>query len=159
MTPEEKDRKILSELLTNSDRPQKTLSTITGLSESELTRRKQHMLDIGIIKKYTILIDYEKIGYHSTGYFIFSEKDKSKASSAALVDFLKAIPEITEINQVFGENIDFVLKITCQSNNDFFNVIGRIRAHDNVKSEGSFSAIVAEANKNEPGSPILGVRV
>jgi DNA-binding Lrp family transcriptional regulator len=152
--PAEEDRRILSELLKNSDRPQKSLSVSIGISESEFTRRKQNMLNLGIIQRYTITIDYEKLGYNSVGYYIFTVNDKTTIKTTDLVNFLKQIPEVIEINQVFGMGIDFIIKIMCKSNNQFYTVVGRISSHANVKSDSSFSAIVAEVSKNEPGAPI-----
>jgi DNA-binding Lrp family transcriptional regulator len=152
----DKDIKLLSELLQDADRSQKTLSAAIGITESELTRRKQKMKESGIIRKYTIDIDYSKVGYNTVGYFMFSEKDKSAESSDDVVKFLMDIEEIIEINEVFGRDLDFVLKIMCRDNNHFLDVVGKIRNHANVRSEGSFSAIVGKTSKQEQGAPIVG---
>jgi Lrp/AsnC family transcriptional regulator, leucine-responsive regulatory protein len=154
MTPEEKDRKILAELQANSDRPQKILAGTIGIKESDLTKRKQHLKQSGVIVKYTVELDYEQLGYNTVGFFVFSEQSKTENGTEEIIDFLNGIDEIIEVHKISAQNMDFIVKIMCKNNKHFDSVISRIRSHPNVRNETAFSALALVTTKQMPGVPL-----
>ncbi|MFP3952280.1 MAG: Lrp/AsnC family transcriptional regulator [Candidatus Bathyarchaeia archaeon] len=60
------DRKILEECIKNSRQSYREISRNIGVSPGTVVSRMNDMEDQGIIKKYTIQLDYEKLGYDLT---------------------------------------------------------------------------------------------
>lgn len=63
MKIDEIDRKIINELNENSRLSMSELGRRINLSSPSVTERVRQMESFGIIKKYTLEIDYEKLGY------------------------------------------------------------------------------------------------
>lgn len=63
MKIDEIDRKILDELRQNSRLSMSELGRRVNLSSPSVTERVRQMESFGIIKKYTLEVDYEKLGY------------------------------------------------------------------------------------------------
>lgn len=151
---DQKDRRILAELLRDSSRAQKAMSSQLGMTDSDFTKHKSQLMQSGVIKGYTIDVDYKSVGLHTSGYFFFSEIDKSDEAADDITSLISGIPEITEASRVFGKDFDFIVKVVCGNTEDFYRVIQRIRAHEAIDGPGSYSVIVAVSIKDEPGSPI-----
>ncbi|MFP7202844.1 Lrp/AsnC family transcriptional regulator [Lysinibacillus halotolerans] len=62
MKIDDMDKKILDELLQNSRLSMSELGRRVNLSSPSVTERVRQMESFGIIKKYTLEVDYEKIG-------------------------------------------------------------------------------------------------
>lgn len=60
---DEKDFRILEELMNNSRISYSDLAKKIGLSDVAIIKRIKKLEDAGIIKKYTIVIDPSKLGY------------------------------------------------------------------------------------------------
>lgn len=60
---DEKDIKILNTLLENSRLSCRQISKITGFSISTVISRMKRLESLGVIKQYTLDIDYTKLGY------------------------------------------------------------------------------------------------
>ncbi|MBE4907634.1 Lrp/AsnC family transcriptional regulator [Bacillus luteolus] len=63
MKIDEIDRKIIDELKENSRLSMSELGRRINLSSPSVTERVRQMESFGIIKRYTLEIDYEKVGY------------------------------------------------------------------------------------------------
>mgnify|MGYP006306897805 CR=1 FL=1 len=63
---DETDRKILEECIRNSRQSYREISRNIGVSPGTVVSRMDDMEDKGLIKKYTIQLDYEKLGYDLT---------------------------------------------------------------------------------------------
>ena len=88
------DRKILSVLSRNSRLSFRKLSRIIGISTSTLISRIEKLEKSGIIKKYTIITDHEKLGYDleaiieiviSKGKLLETEKEIAKHNNVVAV--------------------------------------------------------------------------
>ncbi|MCD6215609.1 MAG: Lrp/AsnC family transcriptional regulator [Candidatus Aenigmarchaeota archaeon] len=66
MVIDEKDRKILRELLRDSRQSFRRIARKVGLTTSTVVKRYKNLKKEGIIKKSTVLVDAEKIGYPLT---------------------------------------------------------------------------------------------
>ena len=63
MKIDEIDRKIIDQLRENSRLSMSELGRRINLSSPSVTERVRQMESFGIIKKYTLEVDYEKLGY------------------------------------------------------------------------------------------------
>ena len=59
------DIRILEELQRNSRLPRLELAEVVNLSASQCFRRLKRLEDSGLIERYTIVLDRQKIGYLS----------------------------------------------------------------------------------------------
>ncbi|MFH0898227.1 MAG: Lrp/AsnC family transcriptional regulator [bacterium] len=63
MSIDEKDKKILSELMQNSRQSYREIAKKVELSTATVMHRVDELEKNGIIKKYTAHVDYEKLGF------------------------------------------------------------------------------------------------
>jgi DNA-binding Lrp family transcriptional regulator len=59
--------KFVSELMKNSRRSDRELSKVLGISQPTVTRLRTRLEREGVIKEYTVIPDFRKIGYHLLG--------------------------------------------------------------------------------------------
>ena len=56
-------RKLLSELLKDSKRSDRELAKVLGVSQPTVTRRRNRLVEEGLIREFTIIPDFAKLGY------------------------------------------------------------------------------------------------
>ena len=56
-------RKLLSELLKDSKRSDRELAKVLGVSQTTVSRMKQRLLKEGIVKEFSVIPDFAKMGY------------------------------------------------------------------------------------------------
>jgi len=62
---DEKDLKILEILRKNSRTPYSEIAKIVGISDVAVIKRIRKLEQLGLIRKYTIIIDPKKLGYNA----------------------------------------------------------------------------------------------
>lgn len=73
------ERRLVSELMKNSRRSDRELAKAIGASQPTVTRTRIRLEREGIIKEYTMIPDFAKLGYRLMGLtFIKEEKPLSK---------------------------------------------------------------------------------
>lgn len=65
------DHQILSELMKNSKTSDRELARRLGVSQPTVTRRRARLEKEGIIKEYTFIPDFTKLGYHIMALTLF----------------------------------------------------------------------------------------
>jgi len=63
---DEIDKKILVELLTNSNRSNREIARAINVSAATVINRIQRLESAGVIKDYTVMLDYERLGFELT---------------------------------------------------------------------------------------------
>lgn len=63
---DEIDKKLLRELLKNSNRSQRELAKAIGVSTATVINHVQRLESAGVIKDYTVMLDFERLGYELT---------------------------------------------------------------------------------------------
>jgi Lrp/AsnC family transcriptional regulator for asnA, asnC and gidA len=122
---DEIDKEILKVLQKNSRTPLREISKQVGLAESTVYERIKKLKERGIIKKFTIILDPESLGFHLLAFILIKAK-AGKYSDVA--EKLIAYPEIVEIYETTGD-YDMIVKIRTRSSeelNDFLDRIGEI---------------------------------
>jgi DNA-binding Lrp family transcriptional regulator len=62
------ESRLLSELLKNSRRSDRELAKVLGVSQPTVSRMIKRLEEQGIIKEYTIIPDFNKLGYEIMGF-------------------------------------------------------------------------------------------
>ncbi|ALV63061.1 Transcriptional regulator, AsnC family [Thermococcus sp. 2319x1] len=122
---DEIDKEILRVLQKNSRTPLREISKRVGLAESTVYERIKKLKEKGIIKKFTIILDPESLGFHLLAFILIKAKAGKYAEVAGK---LITYPEIVEIYETTGD-YDMILKIRTRSSeelNDFLDRIGEI---------------------------------
>lgn len=108
------DVRLLNLLQENSKLTTKELAARVNLSSTPVFERIKHLEENGFIKKYTALLNPEKI---QKGFCVFCDIKLKKHSKEYILNFtsaVKNIEEITECYNVSGD-YDFMLKIYVEN--------------------------------------------
>jgi len=126
---DEIDRKIINILVKNGRASFSDIGRELGIGISTAFKRINDLLENGIIKRATILLDNEKVGLNATAFIGIVCDKKNKES---ILMELRRIEEIVEIHETL-EHYDFIIKIR---NSDIKNlkekVINRLLSIDGV---------------------------
>ena len=100
-------RKLLSELLKDSKRSDRELAKVLGVSQPTITRKRNRPVAEGIIREFTIIPDFAKMGYEIMA--ISCVKTKTPVTSELAQDaaeWMKKFPNIIFVAgaEGFGKN-------------------------------------------------------
>lgn len=125
---DEKDFRIIFELKKNSRNSTKQIAENVCMPRVTVHDRIKKMVKNNIIKKFTILPDYEKLGLMTTVFvFVASNPYESKVSISKIAQKIKSFPGVYEVHIVSGE-YDLLLKIRGKSFDEVGkNTIAKIR--------------------------------
>lgn len=142
---DENDKKILTELISNSRIPLSKISSKTGIPDSTVSNRIKKLENNNIIEQYTTIINPEAIGIKVIAMIIIqTETEKHENVEIEL-------PKLDKVSQVYsisGE-YDILIKVwahTLEELNDIVN--SEIRTIDGI--EELRELIVMEKLKEEP---------
>ena len=93
------DRRILKELLKNSNRSYRALARCLGVAVTTVINRIQRLEELGVITGYTISVDYEKLGYELT---VITEITVSKGKLLEMEREIAKIPSVCAVYDVTG---------------------------------------------------------
>ena len=118
---DEKDRKILEILKENSSLSTYKISKKTLIPVTTVNNRIKKLKKMGVIKKFTIDIDKNKLGFNLTAYILINlslrELKEEKMNVRDLVRIIKKNPNIESVDNVTGD-FDIILKIHARDIND-----------------------------------------
>ncbi len=119
---DEIDLKLLAVLEKNARLSFADLGRAINLSPSATRGRLQKMENVGLIKKYTIQLDYKLLGYDVEAFIlvkIFHGKLKS------FLNVIKDFPEVIEAHRITG-NLNVHLKIVVKNQLHLQKVIDQL---------------------------------
>ena len=114
MTFDEKDRIILDELLKDARAPTKHIAEKIDLPRITVHTRIEKMMEEGIIKQFTTIIDYKRIGLPITAFVFISFSPSGKISQSDLAKKISEIENVSEVHLITGE-WDILVKIRGES--------------------------------------------
>jgi DNA-binding Lrp family transcriptional regulator len=124
---DEKDARILARLMEDGRISVTELSDELNVPRATVQERVKKMVKGGIIKKFSAMPDYSKIGRGVTAYVLVSFTGSGNISQRELAEEMAKIPEVYEISLVSGE-WDMLLKVRGSSVEEIGRlVIDRLR--------------------------------
>ena len=120
------DLQILNILKENARLRLKEIASRLNLTPTTIKYRIDRLVECGIINKFTISIDYRKVGYEIIAYLVVYAI--SKIHIANIIEHLKRYPEISKISVLMG-NPDLIADLTVSSMNtliDFLKNVSQI---------------------------------
>ncbi len=91
---DDNDRKIISILSKNARSSLRDIAGVVNLSPSSVRNRMARLVDLGVIKKYTLDVDYRKLGYEIQVIVLITSKP---GSSETLYKTLSQSDKITKV--------------------------------------------------------------
>jgi len=110
----EKDSKIVAALMRDGRASVVEISDQIGLPRTTVQQRIRKMVDEGVIRKFTAVPDFSKLGRGVTAYVLVSFSGDDRLSERSVAEGLAAIDEVTEVSLVSGE-WDMLLKVRAGS--------------------------------------------
>ncbi|MGQ9781610.1 MAG: Lrp/AsnC family transcriptional regulator [Nitrososphaeria archaeon] len=119
---DEKDWKILCQLMNNGRKSVVDISDDLGIPRATVQERIRKLVDEGIIKGFTAIPNYQKIGKEVTAYVLVSFSRESNISQKAVAQEIAEIPDVYEISLISGE-WDIILKVRAASVTEIGNLV------------------------------------
>lgn len=119
------DRQILSILKEDAHTPARTIARKTKLPVTTVYNRIRRLEQEGVIKKYSVVLDHEKIGLPLIAYaFLYYDIAlwKNKAARNELKRNLMTLPNIEEVKYVIGQ-FDILLKFRVKDMDELNNIL------------------------------------
>jgi DNA-binding Lrp family transcriptional regulator len=111
---DKKDESILIELKKNARKTTKNIGKVVKIPRVTVHDRVQKMVKNGIIKSFTVIPDYEKIGLPSKVFIFVSFLHSTDVSQRELAKRIAKLPGIFEVHIISGE-YDLLLKVRGES--------------------------------------------
>jgi len=102
------DARILSALGADGRRPYAEVGAEVGLSTAAVHERVKKLLERGVIRRFSISVDPERVGLGLTAFVAIRNDGGIRCREVA--PRLRAMPEVAELHSVAGE-YDFLAKI------------------------------------------------
>lgn len=108
----EAELKLVSELMKNSRRSDRELAKAVGVSQPTVSRIIKRLEEQGVIKEYTMIPDFRKLGYHllvlTLGKYktTISSEEKEKATQTFIQTSRRGYPEAVMIERGIGMGYD-----------------------------------------------------
>ena len=133
---DEKDLKILDIIKDNSKLSTQQISRKTGIPITTVHNRLKKLEKEGVIEKYTVALNYKKLGLHIQAYILitldFSSLRKTNHSPEALFGALKKMPEVQSITTLAGQ-IDLMIKVVVHDIDELNNfILNKLRTLEGI---------------------------
>jgi Lrp/AsnC family transcriptional regulator for asnA, asnC and gidA len=119
------DYQILSQLMEDAGTPYTEIAKKINVSGGTVHVRMKKLLELGIVKGSSLVIDYAKLGYDITAFLgIYLEKNSFYDEAAYE---LQQIPEVVNVHYTTG-NYSMFVKIICRDTKHLREVL-----HDKIQ--------------------------
>ncbi|MEM2094990.1 MAG: Lrp/AsnC family transcriptional regulator [Candidatus Caldarchaeum sp.] len=140
---DEKDRKIIEELVENAEQSITELAAKLRIPRTTVQERVKRLKQLGVIKKYTIQVNYAKLGKPATAFILISF-EQGAMSQKKLAQEIAKLPEVVEAHLITGE-WDILVKVRTDSMQSIGSlVVDKLRTMEGVGKTMtcvSFSAV------------------
>ena len=122
--------RILDVLSKNSSLPFVELAKQIGISDATIHTRVKKLLMLGIIKKFTIIVDNNLLGYDHLAFINLKiENGRTEETTKNLIE----IDEILEIHEIYNK-FDLMIKIRSKNLDDLRDtIVNRILSINYIK--------------------------
>lgn len=112
-----KDKRILAELTADARKSAVEIARELEVPRATVQERIKRMIGSGVIRKFTVVPDYSKLGSHVTAYILVSFRSEESTSQRALAQKIARMPEVHEVSVISGQ-WDIVVKVRAESVQD-----------------------------------------
>ena len=133
------DNQILEMLLDDSRTPLAHISKEVGISSPAIRERINKLKHEGIIKGFSTIIDYKKLGLGLTA-FIGLSMDDSKCCQEDVFTDLEKISGVLEAHFTNGDE-DILVKVVTENTETLVELLGQMNAIDGVNRTKTMIAL------------------
>lgn len=112
------DRKILELLQAKARSSSQELAEFATTSPATAWRRQRALEESGVIKKYSAVLDREKLGFAVTAFVHVSIERQNPKVIAEIEEKIRSRPEVLECYATTGED-DFTLRVVARDIADY----------------------------------------
>jgi len=94
------DKKILAELLTNSNRSNREIAKAVGVSAATVINHIQRLESAGVITDYTVMLDFERLGFELT---VIMEVTVSRGKLLEVQSEIAKLPYVCAVYDITGD--------------------------------------------------------
>ncbi len=149
MKLKDKDRCILRVLLDNGRLSYSEIGRRCGMSRQLAYEHVKKLISDGLIKKFSITLDADKLGLGFMAYVLLIVKPDERLRSE-LAEFLRQSKNVRRIQLLFGR-FDFFLELMFQDKDEMTEFIRRMHSFGAVERTETF--IVYQTMKDAPDDP------
>ena len=142
------DMRILYILVRDARTPFRQIAKELGIGESTVYVRIRKLLDMGILKGFTAIVDLDKLGY---GVMAFIEVKVKPQVLGGITGRITGVKGVVEVYEVSGE-YPLIAKVVASSNAELSRIIddiGRIEGVDSLNVRYVLRKISYEASSLE----------
>ena len=122
----ERMMRVLLEYLKDSKRSDREIAKIVGVSQPTITRMRQRLLREGVIRDFTVIPDFVKLGYEIMAIIFFKLK-VTKASIEKATKMTRARPNIIFASEAEGMGKNGVIISLHKSYTDYSKFLSDFR--------------------------------
>jgi len=120
--------KIISCLIDNAKRTYRSISEDVGVSEATVKNRIDRLMESGVIKKFTVVLDYHKLG-RAIKAFIGLKVQPAKLQ--AIVEHMKEHPDVFVLYRTSGD-VDLLFEVIFEMMEDLNAFLEKELALDGI---------------------------
>lgn len=147
-----KDKCILRALLDNGRLSYSELSRRCGISRQVAFEHVKKLSEAGVIKRFSVCLDAEKLGLSFQAYVLIIAKPDGKLRDE-LTEFLRNSEHVRRIQLLFG-SFDFFLELMFRDKGEMTEFLKALHSFGAVERTETF--IVNQTIKDKPEDPSLG---
>ncbi len=148
---DEVDARILTVLVEESRRSYADVGVDVGLSTAAVHERVKKMIERGVIERFTLRINPDRVGLHFTAFVLI--RNEAGVHCGEISNRLREIPELLELHSVAGE-YDELAKIRTTHAQALEEVLYRIKAIPGIAR--TTSTVVLSTVFEERPPPMAG---
>ncbi len=128
-------RKLLSELLKDSSRSDRSLAKVLGVSQATVSRMRNKLRRDGLIREFTVIPDFVKLGYELMVISSVKTKIKPELEEKA-IKLMKKYPNVIFVARAEGMGKNGVMISLHKNYTDYSNFIAEHLLHwgDNLEN-------------------------
>ena len=123
----DKMMKLLFELLKNSKRSDREIAKVLGVSQPTITRMRNKLVKEGLIREFTVIPDFAKMGYEILAISSFRSK-RTKETTQRAIEWTNAKPNVIFAAAAQGMGKNAVIVSLHKNYTDYSNFIEEIMA-------------------------------
>lgn len=147
-----KDKCILRALLEDGRLSYSELGRRCGISRQVAFEHVKRLSADGILKRFSISIDADKLGFSFQAYVLIIAKPEVRLRGE-LIEFLRTCPHVRRIQLLFGR-FDLFLEVLFREKNEMTDFLKAVQSFDAVERTETF--IVYQTIKEQFEEPFLG---
>jgi len=149
----ELDRKILLQLIKDSEQPVTKIAKKVGASRQTVAKKIERLKAEGVIASFTAKLSPEKFGLSTKAYILLHEDSREELRRKNMAA-IKQFHQVTEFYRLFGR-YSAILEVLVRDSTELTKLVKRIHRLKGVRETETF--IVHSAAKDMPKAPFLQI--